>query len=143
MSVDTSVEVSGSVKQCQGRVSECRARAQGRSRFDLSSAPQLRKVDLLHRVGAQCRRSTPAALQLADVDFSQPAAAHMSTAPVQAVPRRLVDHAITSKPPELADAYTHSQVTSEVEPHPLCADPLGTGLWATMTKMWDINNVPS
>ena len=28
VSVDTSVEVSGSVGQCQGRVSECRARAQ-------------------------------------------------------------------------------------------------------------------
>ena len=67
------------------------------------SAPQLRKVDLMHRVGAQCRRSTPAALQLADVDFSQPAAADTSNALAWAVPRQLVDRAITSKPPELAD----------------------------------------
>ena len=75
----------------------------GWSSFDLSPAPQLRKVDLSHHGGAQCQRSTPAALQLADVDFSQPAAAHTSTALAQALPRQLVDRAITSKPPELAD----------------------------------------
>ena len=72
-------------------------------RFDLSPAPQLRKVDLLHRVGAQCQRSTPAALQLADVDSSQPPAAGTSTALVRAAASQLVDRAIASKPAELAD----------------------------------------
>ena len=75
----------------------------GWSSFDLSPAPQLRKVDLLHRVGAQCQRSTPAALQLADVDSSQPAAAGTWTALVRAAASQLVDRAIASKPAELAD----------------------------------------
>ena len=68
-----------------------------------SSAPQLRELDLSHRVCAQCQRSTPVAPQLADIDFSQPAAADTSTLLAWAAARQLVDRAITSKPPELAD----------------------------------------
>ena len=75
----------------------------GWSSFDLSPAPQLRKVDLLHRVGAQCQRSTPAALQLADVDSSPPAAAGTSTTLIRAAASQLVDRVIASTPAELAD----------------------------------------
>ena len=52
---------------------------------------QLRKVGLRHGVGAPCRRSSPAALQLADVETSQPAAAEPSDELVLATARQLVD----------------------------------------------------
>ena len=63
-----------------------------------STAAQSRPV---HHVGTQCRRSTPAALQLADVDSTRPAAAGTSNALARAAARQLADRAVASKPAEL------------------------------------------
>ena len=89
----------------------------------------------MHRVGAQCRRSTPAALQLADVDFSQPAAADTSNALAWAVPRQLVDRAITSKPPELADARSVHPPGMDAPARPVARPERVTAVLARVTAV--------
>ena len=107
----------------------------GWSSFDLSPAPQLRKVDLLHRVGAQCQRSTPAALQLADVDSSQPAAASTSTALVRAAASQLVDRVIASKPAELADGRSVHPPGMDAPARPVARPERVTAVLARVTAV--------
>ena len=91
-------------------------------------------------VVAQCQRSTPVALQLADVDFSQPAAADTSISLAWAAARELVDRAITSKPPELADGRSVHPPGMDAPARPVARPERVTAVLARVTaaqaRLW-------